>query len=131
MHSPSSAVKPSVLSTLLPLLQGTQAGAAAEMRDDDAPFGNFRRDLRQDRRDVLVRQAVKAVSLHARLADFARQRNELGDCRLPAMEARVEAGDLRHAGQALEHRFDRRQVVRLMERSQRDELLEALPVLAA
>ena len=42
------------------------------------------------------------------------------------MEARVEARDLRHTGKPLEHRVYRRQVVRLMERRQRDQLLQIL-----
>ena len=89
-------MKPSVLSTLLPLLQRAQAGAAAEVRDDHAAVGDLRRDLRQHRRDVLVREPVEAVALHARVADLARQRHQLGDRGLAAMEAGVEARDLRH-----------------------------------
>ena len=54
-----------------------EAGAAAEVRDDDASVGDLGRDVRQHRRDVLVRQAVEAVALHARGADLARQRHEL------------------------------------------------------
>ena len=45
MHRPSSAVKPSVLSTLLPFLQRAQARAAAEVRDDHAPVGDLGRHL--------------------------------------------------------------------------------------
>ena len=73
-----------------------------------------------------VRQAVKAVALHAGAAHLPGQRNQLRDSRLTPMEARVEAGDLRHAGKPLEHRFYRRQVVRLMERGQRDQLPQIL-----
>ena len=86
---------------------------------------------RQHRGDVFVRQAMKAVSLHAGRADLARQRHELRDRRLAAMEAGVEAGDLRHAGQPLRDRFDGRQIVRLMERRQRHQrpkLVENLAV---
>ena len=43
------------------------------------------------------------------------------------MEARVEAGDLRHAGKPLGDRVDRGQVVRLMQRRQRHELPQAPP----
>ena len=124
-------MKPSVLSTLLPLLHRAEAGAAAEVRDDHAAVGDLRRDLGQDRGDVLVRQAVEAVALHAGLADLARQRHQLGDRRLAAMEARVEAGDLRHAGQPLGDRLDGREVVRLVERRERDEPPQFLEDLAA
>ena len=112
-------MKPSVLSTLLPVLHRAQTGAAAEVSDDHAPVGDLRRNLRQDRGDVLVRQAVEAVALHTGRADLARQRHELGDGRLAAMEARVEAGDLRHAGQPLRDRVNRREIVRLVERRER------------
>ena len=74
-----------------------------------------------------VRQTVKAVALHAGAANLPRQRNQFRDSRLTAMEARVEAGDLRHAGKPLGHRFNRRQVVRLMERGERDQLLADPP----
>ena len=83
-------------------------------------------DLRQDRGDVLVRQTVKAVALHAGAAQLPGQRNHFRDRRLTAMEARVEARDLRHTGKPLEHSVYRRQVVRLMERSQRDQAVREI-----
>jgi hypothetical protein len=89
--------------------------------DDDASRDDFRSYLRQDRGDVLVRQPVESVALHAGIADLLGQRDQLGHGRLAAMKAGVEAGDLRYAGQALLDRFDRRQIVRLMERRQGDE----------
>ena len=67
---------------------------------------------------------MKAVSLHAVLAKIARQRHQFGDCRLAAMKAGVEAGNLRHAGQALGDGFDGRQIVRLMQRRQRDQSMK-------
>ena len=91
------------------------------------PAGDLRRDLRQHRRDVLVRQAVKAVALHAGVADLARQRHELGDRRLAAMKAGVEAGDLRHVAAGVRHdRLDRREVVRLMQRRERHQRAQVL-----
>ena len=126
MQRPSSAVNPRLLSTLRPLFQGAQAGAAAQVGHDDAPLSNLWCDLWQDRRDVFVRQTVKAVALHAGAADLPGQRNHLRDGRLTAMEARVEAGDLRHAGKPIAHRVNRRQVVGLMKRSERDQLPQIL-----
>ena len=108
------------------IFQGAQAGAAAQMRHDDPALGDLWCDLRQDRGDVLVGQPVKAVALHAGAADLPGQRNQFRDGRLTAMEARVEAGDLRHAGKPLGHRVNRRQVVRLMERGERDQLPQIL-----
>ena len=39
---------------------------------------------------------MEAISLHARFTDLAWQRYQLRDRRVPAMKARVEAGNLRH-----------------------------------
>ena len=81
-------------------------------------------NLRQDGSDVFVRQAVKAVSLHAGLANFARQRNELGHRRLSTMETGIEAGHLRHVGQLFKDGFDGREIVRLMKRRKGNQFLE-------
>ena len=108
----------------LPILHGAETGAASQVSDDHAPAGDLRRHLRQDRGDVLVRQAVEAVALHAGAADLAGQRHHFGDRRLTAMKARVEAGDLRHTGEPLGDRFDRREIVRLVERSERHQLAQ-------
>ena len=75
---------------------------------------------------VFVRQAVEPVALEARAAEVPWEGHELGDRRLAAMKARVEAGDLRHAGQPLGHRVDGREVVGLMQRRKRDERPEVL-----
>jgi hypothetical protein len=64
---------------------------------------------------------VEAVPLQAGAAELPRQGNELRDRRLAAVEARVEAGHLRYAGQPVEDRLDGRHVVRLVERRQGDE----------
>ena len=91
----------------LAVLQRAQAGAAAQVRDDDPPVGDLGRDLRQDRGDVLVGDAVEAVPLDAALAEFAGQRHQRGDRRVAAVKAGVEAGHLRHVGHAVEDRLDR------------------------
>ena len=121
MQSPSSAVNPSVLSTLLPSLHRAQAGAAAEVRDDDAPVGDLRRHLGSTDAMYSYDRPWKPYRCTPRVADLARQRHQLGDRRLAAMKAGVEAGDLRHVGQPLGDRFDRREVVRLMQRRQRNQ----------
>ena len=59
---------------------------------------------------------MKAVTLHTARPDILRQWNKLRDCRLPTVEARIEASDLWHVRELLEGRLDRGQVVRLMER---------------
>ncbi len=113
----------------LSVFQRTQACAAAKVSDDDPPGGNLGRDRWQHRRDVLVRKPVESVALDARIPDLTWQRNELGYLGLATMKAGIEAHDLRHSGQTLPDRFDRREVVRLMKRRERDQrakLLERL-----
>ena len=73
-----------------------------------------------------VREPMKAISLDARAADVARQRDHFGNGRHSPMKARIEAGDLRYAGQSFGHRIDRREIVRLMERRQRYERAQLL-----
>ena len=103
-----------------------QAGAASKVRDDHAALCDLGRHPGQDRRDVFVRQAVKPVALDARAADLERQRNQIGDGLVPAMKTRVEAGDLRHAGQPRGDRIDGREVVRLMQGRERHELAQVV-----
>ena len=81
--------------------QRAQARAASQVRDDHAAGGNLRSDTRQNRRDVLVREAVETVSLNPRRADVGRQRHEIDDRPVAAMKAGIEARDLRHVRQAL------------------------------
>ena len=69
---------------------------------------------------------MEAVALHAAAADLARQRDHLGHRGLAAMEARVEAGHLGHAGKPLGDRLDGGQVVGLVQRRQGDELAQLL-----
>ena len=99
MQSPSSAVKPSVLSTLLPPFSAHRLAPLPRCATMTRPVGDVGRHLGQHRGDVLVREAVEAVALDAALADRLGQRDQFGDGRLAAVEARVEAGHLRHAGQ--------------------------------
>lgn len=86
--------------------------------------GDFRRRFGQHAGDVFVRQAVKAIALHAETPNLLRKRNDLGDGGLATVEACVEAGDLRDARHALGHGLDRGEIVRLMERRQRHERLQ-------
>jgi hypothetical protein len=94
------------------------------MGDDHALPGNLWRHLRQHRSDVLVRQAMKAVTLHASATDLLRQWHHFRHGRLAVVKAGVEAGDLWHAGLALRHGLDRREVVGLMQRRERHQLAQ-------
>src|SRR4029453_2623776 len=75
-----------------------QARPAPEVGDDHAPFGDLGRDLGNDRRDVLVREAVEAVALDPGAAELARERYQLGDGRLTPVERGGEAGARGNAG---------------------------------
>jgi hypothetical protein len=88
------------------------------------PRGGRVVELRQHRGDVLVGQAVEAIAAHALVVQFHRQCEHLRQFGLRAVEGGVEAGHLRHARLAFEHQPDRHQVVRLVQRRQRDELLQ-------
>ena len=107
-------------------MQAAEAGPAPEVGDDHAPARDLRRHLGQHGRDVLVRQAVEAVALHAGAADLRGQGDELRHRGLAAVERGVEAGDLRHAGEPLRDRLDGGQVVRLVQGSQRHQLPKLL-----
>ena len=67
---------------------------------------------------------MEAVAEDAALGDRLRQRERLRDRRLAAVERGVEAGHLRQLRQPLEQHPDRRQVVRLVQRRERDVLFE-------
>jgi hypothetical protein len=54
-----------------------------------------------------------------------RDRVAIGERPVPAMECRVKAGDLRNPWPKRQERPDRRQIVRLMQRRERNVLLEA------
>ncbi len=68
---------------------------------------------------------MEAVAAHAALEVLVGQPVELRDALLSLVEGGVETGDLRQIRLHLLHGTDRRQVVRLMQRRQRDEVLEA------
>ena len=105
--------------------QRAHRGAAAEMRDDHAPARDRRRDLRQALRDVFVGKAVEAVAAHAFGVEALRDRVVVGKRAVAAMKGGVEAGDLRQIRKARADRADRRQVVGLMQRRERNVALES------
>jgi hypothetical protein len=101
------------------------AGTAAEVGDDHPAAGNRWRDDWQGAGNVLVGQPVETVAAHTALEVLVRQAVELRDPLLRLVEGGVEAGDLRQIRLYLLHGTDRRQVVRLVQRRQRDEVLES------
>ena len=73
---------------------------------------------------ILVGEAVEAVASHAFVVKGARQTECVGHERVAAMEGGVEAGDLRGRRKGLHRRFDAGDVVRLVQRRERDEAPE-------
>src|SRR5262245_44437453 len=87
-------------------------------------MGNLGCHVGQHGGDVLVGKAMKSVALHTCSTKFARERHDLGNGRLAAMKARVEAGDLRYGGKPLGNGFNGGEVVWLMKRCERYECAE-------
>ena len=110
----------------LPVLQRAHGGAAAQMGHDDPFLRNVRRNLRQARRDVFVREAVEAVAADALGMEMLRDRVVVGDGGVLAMEGRVEARDLGQPRLVQHDRPDRSQIVRLVQRREGDIAFEAL-----
>ena len=108
----------------LSALDRAHRGAAAEMGDDHASARDVRRDLRQALGDIFVGQAVEAVAPDAFGMELVRDRVMVGERIVVAMEGGIEAGDLRQCREIAQQRPDRRQVVRLMQRRQRDVALQ-------
>src|SRR4029453_4842117 len=98
--------------------------AAAEVRDDNFLSGNLRKDVVQNAGDVFIRESMKAVAPHALFFNFVRQGNEVNDRRVRTVETRGETGDLGNIGQTIENCFDRGEVVRLMQRRQRNQFVQ-------
>src|SRR5579864_4794579 len=96
------------------------------MRDDDTTPGNFWGDVRQDGCDVLVGQAMEAVSLQSRLAKLSRQRHQARQLWMISMKAGVEAGHLRHIRQTIKDGLNCCEIVRLMQRGKRNEFRQIL-----
>ena len=107
-----------------PVAHRAHAGAVAEMRDDNFAVRAGAEVGRKDRGDVFVGQAVKAVALHALPGQRAGQREGRGNVRLAGMKRGIEADDLRDVGVEFPKRADRFQIVRLMQRCERNQKLE-------
>jgi len=71
-------------------LQSTKAGAAAQMRHDDAATSDVRRDPLQLRDDELIGKAMEAVALDALIEQRPRQSEAAHEVALAAVERRIE-----------------------------------------
>src|SRR5262249_24661437 len=104
--------------------QGTQAGTAAQMSDDNAPLGNLRCYLRQHRSNIFVGQAMEPISPQAGLADISGQWNQLSCHGATKVKTCIEACDLWDVRQPLEDCFNRCQVVGLMQRGKWNKFIQ-------
>src|SRR5690606_12463400 len=109
-----------------PVFYRAEAGPVAEMGDDGAPGQGRAGDLREARHHRLVGQTVEAIAAQAALPELERQGEACRLARLRGVKRRVEAGDLRQIGEAAFQRADGRDVVRLLQRGQRNQLLQRL-----
>src|ERR1700744_5910743 len=99
-------------------------GAIAEMGDDHVLSRDLWRYRAQLSGDELVGEAMKAIATHALVVIGARQRVGVVDERMAAVESGVEARDLRRGRESLHRRFDAGDIMRLVERRERDERLQ-------
>ncbi len=101
-----------------------QAGAVAQVRDD-RPTGRRGRRARSQRRvHVLVRQAVEPVAPDPFVPVAARQPERLRDVRLAAMKAVSKQATCGTPGNCSRDGPDGGQVVRLVQRRQRDQRVQ-------
>ena len=101
------------------ILHGAQAGAAAQVGDDDLAARDRAKALLQHQRLVFVRQAVEAVAAQAPLPRIVRQGQHLLDLRHRVVEGRVEARHLGDIGPRFQQYLDRLQRERLVQRRER------------
>ena len=94
------------------------------MGHDDPFLRDVRRDLHQARRDILVGQAVKAVAANTLGMEMLGNSVVIGDGGMLPMKRRVEARDLWQSWQVDHDRPDGLQIMRLMQRRERDVPLE-------
>ena len=95
------------------------------MGDDDPFLRYVRRDLREPSRDVLVGQAVKSVAAHTLGIEMFGNGVVIGDRAVLAMKCGVEARHLRQPQPVDHDRPDGSQIMRLMQRRERDVSLKA------
>src|SRR5258708_29692675 len=79
------------------VVDGAQAGAIAEVRDDRLAACAVRCDLPQSGDDVLIGKAMEAVAPYSFLRQIARQAETAGQLGFVRMEGRIETGDLSQA----------------------------------
>ena len=90
------------------------------MGDDDASTRDLRCDGSQPLGDIFVGQAVESVTPHPLGVEALRDSEMIGHGPAATMERGIETGDLRQFREARQNRADRREIVGLMQRRQRN-----------
>ena len=90
------------------------------MRDDHPLASDFGSHLRKSAGNIFVRQPVKSIASHTLGIQRQWNREMIGQCAVAAMKRRIETGDLRKVREAGQDRSDRRQIVGLVKRRQRN-----------
>jgi hypothetical protein len=124
-HQPVEAGEAHRRRHALQLAHRAQAGAGAQMRHDDAAARPVRQ-LRQHAGDIGVGQPMEAVAHIAFVDQRARQRRQLRQTRLRAVERRIETADLRQVRHQPRQGPHAGEIVRLMAGRHRRQAVEEL-----
>ena len=99
--------------------------SACEMRDDDPLCIDVNILAAERIDDILVGEAMKAVTADALVTELTRQARQRCEVRHAMMKSGIEAGDLGQGWPGASDCGDSGQIMRLMQRSKRRELAQA------
>ena len=102
---PAAGVNPMLVSMLLTVTHGGQAGTIAEVSEDYSSLSGFRAcDTSEFFHEIGIGKSMKTVSLYPHCLKAARDRQDLGHTRHVAVKCRVKAGHLRQFGMTTDER---------------------------
>ena len=107
-----------------PFFHRAEAGSVAKMGNYNAAISPFANMIRQDARNIFIRQSMKSIADNAFVYERPRQGEKLGESGLRVMITCIEAGDLGESGMSIQKIFNWRQIVRLMKWREGDEILK-------
>src|SRR5262249_59590960 len=98
------------------------------MGNHNPPVGNLRRYLGEPPRDVFVGEAMETIAADSLLVELLRDCIAVGNFRMVSMKGCIETGDLQQFVLPRSEGTDRRQIVRLVERSKWRKFLVPLDI---
>src|SRR5215467_11786667 len=104
--------------------KGAHGRPASEVSNDDTLLRHIRRDLSKPIGHIFIGEAVEAVATHSFEIELLRNRKMVRNRAVATVERCVKAGNLRQLRRIHEQRANWCEVVRLMQRRQRDILFE-------